>query len=59
VCTPEHIERAIENRQLIVTMDEERAAGVIDLIARGEIDVLQRIGHVDQPADVHVDAGAA
>ena len=55
---PEHVERAIEDRDLIVTMDEERAAGVIDLVARAEIDVLQRVSHVDQTADVHVDSGA-
>jgi len=59
VGAPEQIERAIENRQLIVSMDEERAAGVIHLIARGEIDVLQRVGDVDQSADVDVDPGAA
>ena len=39
---PEHVERAIEDRELIVTMHEERAAGVIDLVAQAEIDVLQR-----------------
>ena len=53
---PEHVERAIEHRELIVTMHEERAAGVIDLVARAEIDVLQRVRHVDQTADMHVDA---
>ena len=55
---PEHVERAIEDRQLIVTMHEERAAGVINLVARAEVDVLQRVRHVDQTADVHVDPGA-
>ena len=55
---PEHVERAIENRELIVAMHEKRAAGVIDLVARAEIDVRQRARHVDQTADVHVDPGA-
>jgi hypothetical protein len=32
---------------------------VINLFSRREIDVLQRIGDVDHPADVHVDARAA
>ena len=55
---PELVERVIEDRELIVTMHKKRAAGVIDLVARAEIDVLQRVGHVDQTSDVHVDPGA-
>src|SRR4029453_1606240 len=43
---PEGIECAIENRQVLVAMDEQRAAGVVDLVADADIDVLQRPGAV-------------
>ena len=52
---PERLERAIEDRQILVTVHEQRAARVIDLVARGEIDMLQRLDDVEQTAGVHVD----
>ena len=58
VHAPEHVERAIEHRELIVAMHQQRPAGVIDLVARRQVHVLQRLRDVDHAADVHVDAAA-
>ena len=45
-------------RESLVAMDEQRAAGVIDLVARAEIDVLQRLDDVEHASGVDVEAGA-
>ena len=55
---PEPVERAIEDRQLIVPVHQQRATRVIHLVARSEIHVLQRVRDVDHPPDVHVDRRA-
>jgi len=38
-------------------MHQQRPAAVIDPVTRGEIDVLQRLGHIDHASGMHVDAG--
>ncbi len=53
---PERVEGAVEDRDLFLAMDEQRAAGVIHLVARAEIDMPERVDHVEQPASVDVDA---
>ena len=37
-------------------MDEQRAAGVVDLVALADVDVLERLGDVQHAAHVHVEA---
>ena len=36
-------------------MDQQRAARVVDVFARPEVHVLQRLGDVEQSPDVHVE----
>src|SRR5262249_3186558 len=59
VAAPEQVERAIEDRDLIRPVHQQRPARVIDLGARGEVDELERGDDVEQAAGVDVDAGAA
>jgi hypothetical protein len=54
--TPEHFEGAIEGCELILPVHEQRAARVIHLVPRSQVDVLQGLGDVDDPPDVDVDA---
>ena len=44
--------------EVLVPVHEQRPARVVDLVTRGDIDVLQRLGHVEQPSDVHLEAEA-
>src|SRR6185436_10999951 len=55
---PERIECAIENRNLLRPVNDERTARVIDLVSRRQIDVGQRVDHVEHPAGMDVDAPA-
>jgi hypothetical protein len=55
---PERLEGTIEDRQIFVPMDEQRAAGVVDLVADPDIDVLQRLGDVEHAPRVDVEPEA-
>ena len=55
---PERLEGTIEDRQVLVPMDEQRAAGVVDLVANADVDVLQRLGDVQHPPRVDVEPEA-
>src|SRR5262249_39766902 len=59
VAAPEQVERAIEDRDLIRPVHQQRPARVIDLGARGEVDELERGDDVEQAAGGDGDAGAA
>src|SRR4051812_9539689 len=56
---PEGRKGDVERRDLIVTMNEERAAGVIDLVARSEIDVPERFDEVRYARGVNSHPGAS
>ena len=57
--SPERVERAIEDGQLLVPVDQQRAARVIDVLTVADVDVLQLIGDVEQTPRVHVETKAA
>ena len=40
-------------------MDEQGAAGVVDLVARAEVDVSERRDQIQQPPGMDVEAGGA
>ena len=50
---PERRERAVEDRHLIVTLDEQRAAAVIHLVARAEIHVSERVNQIGEASRVN------
>jgi hypothetical protein len=54
VHAPECVEGAVEGRQVVMAMHQQRATGVKDLVPRREHDVLQRLGDVEQAADMHL-----
>jgi protein-tyrosine-phosphatase len=58
VLPPEGRKRQVEDRDLILAMDEERAARVIHLVPCGEVDVAQRFGELRETSGVNVDPGA-
>ena len=56
---PEHVERAIEDREVVATVHEQRATRVVDLVARRRCSRAGAPRHVQHPADVHVECRAA
>ncbi len=59
VHAPERVERAIERREVVAAMDEERAARVVHVLAGADVHVLQRLGDVKQAPHVHLEAQRA
>jgi hypothetical protein len=59
VVTPEGIEDLIERAELFVTLDQERATGVEDFVARLDVDVGERLGQIENSADRDIEANAA
>jgi hypothetical protein len=53
VDAPERGERAVEHREVVAAMDEQRAAGVIDVLPSPEVYVLQGLCDVEQTPDVN------
>ena len=53
--TPERIERPIEDREILTTVHEQRATGVVHRLALAEIDVLQSVNDVEDTPDVHLE----
>ena len=58
VLPPESGKRQIEDRDLVLTTDQERAARVIHLVLRTQVDVRQRFGELGETSGMHVDARA-
>jgi hypothetical protein len=58
VVTPEGVEHLIERPELFVTLDQQRATGVEDFVARIEVDVVERLGQVEDSADRDIEAYA-
>src|SRR6187551_4082371 len=58
VLAPEGLEGDVEERNLLVAMDEQRAARVIDLAAFPEVHVPERIDDIEQATAMDVDARA-
>ena len=56
--TPERLERAVEDGQVVVPMDQQRSARVIDVVAVAEVDVSKRFGDVEHAPHVHVESEA-
>ena len=57
--TPERIEDAREFGQLLVTTDEQRPAGVEDIVSLAEIDDVSASIRVEHAADRHIETGTA
>jgi hypothetical protein len=57
--TPEFLERDIEYCQLFRTVNEQRAARVVNLVTCAEIHVTECFYHVDHTPRVDVDSRAA
>jgi hypothetical protein len=53
VDAPERGERPVEHREVVAAMDEQRAAGVIDVVPSPEVHVLQGFCDVEQTPDVN------
>jgi hypothetical protein len=53
---PEQLEGAVERRQVLVPMHQQRPAGMVDVIARAEVDVLQRLADVQHASHVDLEA---
>src|SRR5262245_40818776 len=51
---PERVECLVEHRQVVATVHEQCAAGVVHSVAAAEIDVLERFDHVHEAPDVHL-----
>ena len=58
VLAPEGVEGDVEDRNLFLAMDEQRAARVIDLVACAEVHVPERLDDIEQAAAMDVDARA-
>jgi hypothetical protein len=56
---PEHLERLIEESDVVPSVDEEGARRVIDVRLHPDLNVLERLDEVDHPAGVDVEAEAA
>ena len=57
--TPERGERRVEEREVLVTLNQKRAARVIHIVAGREVDVLQRAGQIREAPRVDLKAGGA
>src|SRR6187402_1178663 len=55
---PERLEYAIKRRQLFMSMNEQGAADVIDIVALPHVDLLECISQIDNATGVHVKPGA-
>jgi hypothetical protein len=53
---PEHIERFIEKRDIVATMDEQRARGVVEVGANTDVDVRERLHEIDHPTRIDVES---
>jgi hypothetical protein len=54
---PEGRKRQIENRHVILAMDEERAADVIHVVASAEVDVPERFDELREASGVNLEPG--
>src|SRR5260221_4715906 len=54
---PEGVKGDIEDRHLVLAMDEQRPARVIDLVSRGEVDMRERLDEVGGAAGMGADPG--
>src|SRR5881394_3875594 len=59
VLPPEDRKRQIEDRHLVLAMDEKRAARVIHVLACAEVDIAQRFDELREASGMHVEPGAA
>ena len=59
VLAPERVERAVEHREVVATMHQQRAARVVHVLARADVHVLQGLGDVEEAPDVHLHAERA
>ena len=57
--TPEGVEYLPEWAELFMALDEERATGVEDFVARVDVDVRERFGQIEDSTDGDVEADAA
>jgi hypothetical protein len=58
VIAPEGVEHFGKGGQLFVSLDEQGAAGMKDLVAVIEIDMRERLGQIEDSSDRHVEAHA-
>ena len=58
VLPPERSEGQAEDRDLIVAVHEDRAAGVIHLVALGQIHMPERLDELPHPSGMRLDACA-
>src|SRR5919106_5803982 len=56
---PERVEGGIERSEIVVSMHQERPEGPVDVVARGDVDVRQRVDDVEQPPHVHLESTTA
>ena len=59
VFPPKGGKRQVEDRDLVLAMDQERAARVIHVVARAEVHVAQRFDEIRETPGMHAEACAA
>jgi len=52
---PEHVERIVEERNIVTAMDEQRARGMIEVGSNADVDVRERLHEIDHPARIDVE----
>ena len=55
---PEGIKNLAKNSELLVPLDEERAAGMEHLVTRVEIDVRESLGQIEDASNGNIEAHA-
>ena len=53
---PELAKYAVERGEVRVPMDQQRAQRMVDVVSNGQVDVLKRVEHVEDAADVDVES---
>ena len=56
---PECRESRLEDREVFVTLHQQRPARAVHIVAHGDVDVRERAGEIGKPAGVHREAGGA
>jgi hypothetical protein len=56
VVAPERVEHFLEGTELLVTLDEQRATGVKDLVTRADVHVRERLCQIENSTDRDIEA---
>jgi hypothetical protein len=56
---PERVEHFLEWTELFVTLDEQRATGVKDLVTRADVHVRERFCQIENSTDRDIEADAS